>query len=672
MDLAIAIVIALLFRVLFFSYRGVPTRSPWPYDIKIGSDVFMLGHKDPQSANGPLYMVSGETEPERTARWDDWSGGFGERFRVEGANRYMFAFGVDASIGGMLQLGPAVSSVTPATTDSTNGGTHFFEMGGILFALMGRYCLYRVADGTWSVSKDFGSGKCALDVVVATPNSGSTTYAYVAMGDGEHIWRYDGSSATTTWSQHASLDALCFAIVGRELWRGHDTNAASKVDLASDPWTAANWTSDNSFRIGDKTQRLVRMCPNAAGTLAFFKRDSIHVLDADGEDVPLYTGIKFTPSAENGRYTTTTALWENNLYTTYNGVFYAIGPAMELQPVGPEKQAAPFDSTFNGGIKGHVTAVCGTPYGLYAGVANDDSSASWLMKLGAYPNGATERLDVWHGSLTQPFSSVIIMAMGISDIGAATNHRRMWMILSDGSLRYFTLPCVPNPDGCDSYGYPKSTDVDSANIYFSETDFGFPEKTKHLHSLTIGGRVLSTSGAAGVGNPRAVAYLRDEVSGVSASYGAQSPSSDYDTTPAKAQDYATDTTREGIALAVGLRQTSNAGQFTCPIVTSVSLDYELRPKLQLVYEFYVIVEDRVQNRIGHRMDRAATTTRTLLKTARNTMGSMTVILPDHTTVELAIDGYEETQAWDHRGLQWRSAVKLRGTASAKSNYTLGS
>jgi len=71
------------------------------------------------------------------------------------------------------------------------------------------------------------------------------------------------------------------------------------------------------------------------------------------------------------------------------------------------------------------------------------------------------------------------------------------------------------------------------------------------------------------------------------------------------------------------------------------------------------------------MDRSASATRTLLKAARNTAGSMTVILPDATTVELAIDGYEETQAWDNRGLQWRSAVKLRGTASAKSAYALG-
>ncbi len=79
--------------------------------------------------------------------------------------------------------------------------------------------------------QDLGVGKIAKDVAVYAPNSGSTTYAYIAMGDADNIWRYDRATAT----QHASLKATALCVRGTDLHRALNTNQVSTVDTNSDP-----------------------------------------------------------------------------------------------------------------------------------------------------------------------------------------------------------------------------------------------------------------------------------------------------------------------------------------------------------------------------------------------------------------------------------------------------
>ena len=640
---------------------GRPRRRPYPNDCVIEGQGFMLGAKE---KDAQLVISSTTEEPEQTYTWDDFSGGFGQKFQQGPQdNRYYYGLHVNPSIGdaGVI-LGYKLNSVTPGTLDATNGITHFFEMDvagtTTLFALNGRYCLYRSNDSTWSVSKDFGAAKVALDVVTFQANiAASTNYAYVAMGASEFIWRFDAASATTTWTQHASLYALAFASVGRQLYRAtEELNLIARVDEDSEPWTAANWTAPNQFRTGDKSTRIVRMIANAAGTLVVLKRSSIHVLDyPSGDDIELYKGIKFTPDAENGKYP---FLFDNNLHVTYNGSHYAIAHDMGLDPVGPERLAGN-DSI----VRGYITAGVGTPFAAYAGLYNPDTGNSHLMQYGAYPKGSDQREDVWHGSISPTLTGVKITAAFMSSVGADSGHRRAYFGLSDGTIRWIDLPCVPNPKACSSVDFPDGTVADSANLFLSYTHFGVPEETKHLHGATVEGTNLTSSGSV------QKATLALDTNTMSGSY-SSNPTGDFDTTPGESQDYATDTTRTQVGIRLGLRQTSDAADNTTPQVTSVSVDYAVRPQLQRVYEFLVLAENGLLRRDGSRLAIGAEQIRTLLRTARNTAGTVTVYLPDGegTAVELAIDGYEETQAWSARTRQWHAAIRLRGVETAKGAY----
>ena len=51
--------------------------------------------------------------------------------------------------------------------------------------------------GGWTVDKDLGSGKAALNVVVFHTNAGGgSNFAYIAMGATEAIWKFDGTTYT--------------------------------------------------------------------------------------------------------------------------------------------------------------------------------------------------------------------------------------------------------------------------------------------------------------------------------------------------------------------------------------------------------------------------------------------------------------------------------------------
>ncbi len=669
--------------------------SPYPSGMKLNLDSlsatydvwYVLGAKDKNSTKlvgtlvptmPLLYAQAGEfdygaldPQKEGTFAWTRLTGGYGHRY-IHGQNdndHYYWALGMDCSIAGAVQKGPAITVVTPGTVDATNGGTPdgFFEMTGsigakTLFVLNGRYCQYRVNDSTWTVSKDFGVGKVSKDVIVHTQNTGSggTTLAYVAMGDGEHIWKFDAASVTTTWTQHATMDALCFAKNGKNLFRAQTTNLVCKCDVNADPWIAGNWGANAQFRVGDASSAIVKMRVHPDGTLFILKTDGVYVLLEDGSDVQLYAGTRFTPNGDNGLYS---YLFENWIHVTYAGSHYRIAPGGAIQPIGPER-AVENDS----GVKGYITAGVGTPWGVVAAIYNPDTGHSFIMKYGSWEvgdDGIDHFREAWHGSLcATQFASQKIKAMFRSTVGAATDHERIYWISSTGAISYYLLNCVPNPAGCSNYVYTNTQSAGGyvALLYLSYWSGKFPIDNKafrwsamtfsKVETLGFGATICINEGLTPLNTglaTKANSFTQAPgPGGVNALPGVK-----YEHWGNIAKPVGTNAAWE---IGIG------PGSTTSPIMTSFGFGYQLRPRIGIVYEVLVLCEDNLLRDDGSRLGIGAHTIRSNLLAFACHAGSSAVTLPFEPTLvaqELTCIDYEETIAWDHREERWRAAIRLQ-------------
>lgn len=641
------------------AHKGRARRAPYPFDLIIAQIAtsssttlrVMLGRPD---KDGPLIIVTppatkgqqtqldyGAQDPEVETSyvWDDFVFGMGQKIESDVFSpiwhrdkRYYYALGVDASIGGQFFPGPALTSGTPGTVDSTNGVTQFYEFGGNLYMVNGRYIQYFTA-GNFTVSKDLGVGKVAKHAIVAKQNSsGATTYALIAMGDGTHYWYHDSASATTTWTQHATDDALCWEIKGDEIFRAGDVNGVAKCDLASAFLTAGNWTTLANWRLGDYQYPIQRLKCNAAGTLVVLKQDGLHALDAAGNDQPLYPGVHITPSVTNGLVA---EVWENDLFTVYNDVTYKIGPNLELLPVGPERL-----TENDSGVSGPITQCAGSSFRLYAGVNNKDTGSSYLFGLGAWPrpeDGEPHRIDVWHGSLTAAISSKSITAMYVSSagsFGAPSGHRLMWLGYSNGTWSSFILPCVPNAKACSSATFNTSGSI-APPLFHG----GYPASPKLIRGYTVTGPATHSMTISIVNNDSGGASDQ----GLSA----------FATVPAVRQDIhwvATSPTR----VLLGQTWTITSG-----VITGVGVHYQVRNTPQRVAEFSILAADGLLKRDGSRVAQGAVYFQTMARRLREEAGTVYITWPDESSEYCAVTHIEEGVAWSDRTESWHEAIKVR-------------
>lgn len=659
--------------------KGRRRRSPWPYDLVITAIATMTAANDnhgfrlvrskkdsplvvitPVPTKGPetnLDFGAQDPEIEQSWVWNDFVYGMGQKVQSEefGRNdkRYYYSLGVDCAYGGQFIPGPALTTGTPATVDSTNGISQFYELGSNLYAVNGRYILYwdtTLTPDNFSVSKDTGVGKAAKHAIVAKQNqSGSTAYALVAMGDSDNFWYHDGAAVTTTWAQHASLKALCWEIEGHELLRAHDVSRIEKCDLANDFLTAGNWTANN-WRAGDYKYPIQRLKTNAAGTLVALKQDSIHTILPDGTDKTLYPGVNITPSTTNGLVA---EVWENDLYTVYNDRMYKIGPNLELLPIGPERL-----TENDSDVRGAITQCAGTPYRLYAGLYNRDTANTYTMGLGAWPrtgDGEPHRIDVWHGSLTAGVASKYVTAMYVStagSFGAPSGHRLLWLGYSNGTWANFILPCVPNPKACSS-----TTFVSTGSLVPSLWHGGYPANPKLLRGYTVSGTVAHNLEVA----------VTDNDFGGAGDQGLTA----FTAVPAARQDIHWGTVKPTRVL---LQQSwSNI----TGIISGVGLHYQVKNTPQRIYEFAIWAEDGLLKLDGSRLSRGAARTRDICRMLREEAGTVYVTWPDESSEYCTVTAMEETIGWDDRSKSWHSAIRLRlvttepGTSSeVGSPYTL--
>lgn len=581
---------------------------------------------------------------ERIHSWEKLLKGFGLGQQASFQDqRYRKAIRVDHSVYPSVK-GPDISTLTPATTDSTNGASHFFELNSELYALVGRYCLKRASDASWTVSKDFedyGAGTKALDVETFYSTALSGNYAWVALSPStENFAYFDG----TTWTQAtgAAMDALAFKRVGREFWRARDTNLLTKVDSAADPTNVNNWAAANAFRVGDKSSAIVRLAVTAVGTLIVFKTDGIYTLDAAGDDKQLYHGLRFAADDENGRYPFE---FENSLHNTYREGHFRLGPDLSYEAIGPEKGQS--DAS---GLTGRITAGIGhSTFGAYAGLYDPDSGHSYLLKFGAWDGEA--RAEDWHGSLSQEFTSKKITAMGRSSEGAVSGHQRCYIGFSDGSLAWFTLPCTPHPAACASYTFTTSDGEDYLPLWHGL----FLADPKTLRRATVTGPNLSST------NYLQLEYKTDPAAGAYTSFG-----TNFDAIRETAE-FPNNTSATIVDLKWIWKSTTNTSS---PQVTGRALHHAVRPALVLKYAGVALATDGLVKRDGRPFRIGADAIRDAVKAAAEAQGSVTVILPDETSKQLSFIGYGESLAWDERLRQWRAGISFEAV-EFKTNTVYG-
>lgn len=666
---------------------GRPRRRPWPKDCVLDGTPLMLlrppgppdlrgVHPNPVAAAQPTEMDYSAQSPliEATEAYEDLVEGFGQRVQTKhGERRYRFTSNMDCSIGRQFIFGPYITSVTPTPDlDSTNGfssdGAFEMTVAGTkkLFALNGRYCLVRNGDsaGDWDTSKDFGSGKVSKHVVVHSQNTstGGTTYAYVAMGDSEFIWRYDASSDTATWTQHASLYALCWAKSGKHLYRAHSTNLVSRVDTNADPWTATNWSSINQFRVGDATSAIIRMVVHPDGLLYIFKTDGIYVLDEEGDDTQLFSGLKFSPNSDNGLYNW---VFENWIHTTYGGQHYRIGPGGSIEPIGPERFASndsPVSGYVTAGIS-HYSAICG----LY----NPNTSDSHLLKFGAYPaefEGDPQRIDAWHGSLasvaytadgsfggaaTNTFDNTKITNIFRTTCGASAAHERAYIFTSTGAVYWFLLNNTINPLADSAYQYWDGTNGKSGLVLFPHWHGGFVRDEKVIRGFTLTASYIGTTATFHRLWVKTVGVVGDPTA-----YGA---SSAY-TVPGTR--FTVNRTVTLANLGVSIIVTATDAATVTPVFTSFALHYRVNPQRVMVWELVILAEDGLVDRSGTPLRIGADRIRSVVQTAYADTNGVALILPDEETVAtVQLTNYEEGITWDSRARKYRSTITVQAVTS---------
>lgn len=584
----------------------------------------------------------------------DLLNGFGQkRLRGESEGRYYYTLNADLSSGPWLK-GPSLTSYTPATRDSTSGIDRFFEIGGEIYAANGRYVLDGGTDGTgWTVSKDLGSGNAAVDVAVVQGNYGSSVrYAWVGLGDSVAMYYFDG----TTWTQTSGGDVMysrAYAVDDERFYRFDDTNRMWQLDLASDPRTAANWSSPTA-RIGTKDHGVVRAHINAAGAMEIFKADDVYTLNLDGGANRLFGDRQFVSATTNGE---ALGRYGQSTFVTYGRALFRLDPDGGLKPVGPE--LLPENDSE---VRGDVTAVCGSDHRMYAAIKNRDNGESYLMTMtgATFEDGHGRTLPVWHGSIIAALADVTVQVLHQSERGADSGHKLLYMGLSDGTIRKFALSCAANPTACSSYRFS----TDNGSVYLPRIYFGFPSTRKALHAAIGEADNFSSS------NYAQLSYRTGDGDSF------VSIGTDFDAGERKRVDFPDGDYCTWLDALVTLVSSANTAS---PEVSGFAFSYLLRPLPKEVLQINVLAEDGLVRRDGTPYRHTGKAITDYVELAASLAGKGPFIGPDEKTRQVAVLAPRRTTAYDSFTRQPRRAIAVtlvdsaedaRGTLERLEDFTL--
>jgi hypothetical protein len=622
-------------------------RSPMPYTYKLNGTGLMGGTKDKQTTEYQAYKPQDQSQVAPTkfgyggdnpvfgaiSAYERMTYGMGlrEQRNLDSSEdqQYDHALGVDASVYPWVK-GPDVTTFTPATTDSTNDGTGFLKVGTTLYAIVGRYALQRVSDASWTVAQDFGSGKAAVDAVAFYSNALGAAAGLVAMGDSENFWYVTGG----VWAQHASLKARAFGVAARELYRGHSVNAVTKCDLDADWTNAANWGNEYAFDVGDQSAGITKLPTTPDGALLVHKEDGRYAIQGANDDNPGYDRKlqDWIPDAANGKAVTR---WGNELYvgTTYSGFWAISSDGGSHTQVGPELL-----TDGSNVVSGYITASKGTQFALYGALYSPDSGLTYVCKYLGMTERDGQRVPIWHGSLTQGYASQIL-AMETDTAGATTGHLRMYLAFANGDLGWWLLPCTPHPADCTAYRY---TTVDGTLTLPAWTG-GFRANDKALDAVTVMGRTLSSTNYARMAT-------RSDPNGAFSFM-----SSNFDSGQREKVEFGSGASAAVLDMRLSL---VNAANTSSPQVTGIGLHQQLHTPYRQVFDIFVLAEDNLLRRDGTPMPIGARRIASVVETACDTAGSITLVLPDESSKQVRVRNPREVTAWDVGAKRARKAFAL--------------
>lgn len=196
-------------------------RSPFPYDCVLHGTGLMLADDGglawrerrleslPPPISGPARAYA-QFPSEHEAAWTsgDLTGGYGASTALaEGGRRYAHGF-VDARFPNQVMLPPALTE-SPTSADGTVRG--HFELGGVLYALVGS-AVYQSTDGArWTLAHRFADGVTPVSAAVFQ-GAAAAPHAFVAVGGGPGdgpYWTFDGAA----WTPHPGVQAKPTAVL---------------------------------------------------------------------------------------------------------------------------------------------------------------------------------------------------------------------------------------------------------------------------------------------------------------------------------------------------------------------------------------------------------------------------------------------------------------------------
>jgi len=637
-------------NTMIMAFRpGARRRRPHPFDAVITKTPVMLGRgRDPITGKAVPRLVTTETEdlsrvaptdyaysaqsPEtwRVQPYGPMPGGMGLTLQQEFLDgRYGYTINADLSTKYWLK-GPVVTQITPGTTDATNGVSHFFEIGGVLYALVGRYALVRAGDdaGDWTVSKDFttdyGNSAIGVDVDEFYSNALSENTVWVSINPdaSENFAHFNG----TTWTQASgsNMGSLAFAHTDREFWRARDINLLIKCDTDADPKTASNWPGASEVRVGEKNSAIVRMAVSADGTLVVIKTDGVYSLNADGTANQHFPFLGAAPDASNGKGV---GQFINDLFIPFRQGLNKLTPEFRFEPMF-EKQLETNDTP----VRGQYTAFAGHDT-FHAYVAIYNGTDSYLGKM--MPDGTL------HGSITIKFASKKITALAKSTIGADSGRTRLYIGFSDGTVGWLQLPNDPNPAADTSYDFSTTDGEIYLPLFTGQAD----NDPKVLYATTFNGPNLNST------NYAQLQYKTDpDVSSYTA-FG-----TDFNVTR-KTADFANATA--GVLVDFKVLLVSTATTAT-PQVSGMGIHHAWRPERREVYVLNVLIEDGLLNWDNVPLRYGRERLLTVTEGARDAQGSVTIIMPDHSSQQVTVvPPFDLVQAWDDRTGEWKAAAQMR-------------
>jgi hypothetical protein len=658
--------------------------SPDPYNIIIDNQGFMFsdtqegGYAYTQSKMPyPPAPVTPKAQDYATAdplletprgffRFDNGMG-FTEEKNNEDTDGYLYGLYIDSGSGYIIN-GPAVTSVTPAETDSVLQFSEFNVAGtDRLIAITQSFALYRNGAGDWIKSKGFSSGGVTTQSLnggfsggFAAVFAGTQTrdYLFVAQSttDGYQIW--DGVTATTTWTSKTDYAFKLFATY-------HDYLMG--VSLETDGYyihKTFNGGSSPTWGAGFKVTDL----SNPVTSITVFN-DSLYI----GTERGLYTVVQegdfaiymedITPAFGNqpsSQNCKPTICWWDKMYVPVVGTIFEFGSDGAFKEMG---LGALRNNTSE--VQGNCVSMAGYKnQTLFACFYNSTEDATYLMRWGGWrvqeTNTGTERVFIpgWHGALYK-FDGVSVNAMGISDI--AGGNPRLWLGDDDGIIHYFVLPRY-NMDWRGDTNCRFNID-NPGEVFLPSIHHGVPYEVKSNMGIALISEGLTAS------NTITVAYRVD-------------PASSYETTnivnsgiftssPGQRLNFSVSTVGRLIDIKATLTNTSA----TSPcVMKAVAIYQAIRPTFKWVYKASLVISDGVVDNYHHTDGRSmsAEDLLTILENAANNTGTISIVTPSGDSVDVLVTNLDIELRRNNLGRrEWIANIEMLQHASNAVSGTYG-